>query len=125
MFETKKDAALPSVLTYAPVVLISNTSPMTSSSYGGRAKCAQRLIRLNMPVPTTVALSFVAVHEIATGNSVDPSLILPHFDKKPLLSVRPSSMSSDWGGPGAMLNIGMNDKKFNALSKTLGEKSAS
>lgn len=124
MFETKKDAALPSDQNYAPVVLISNTTPMTSSTYGGRAKCAQRLIRLNMPLPTTVALSFVAVHEIATGNSVDPSLILPHFDKKPLLSVRPSSMSSDWGGPGAMLNIGMNDKKFNALSKTLGEKSA-
>ena len=65
---------------YAPVVLISNTTPMTSAAYGGRAKCAQRLIRLEMPVPTTVALSFLAVHEIATGNAIDPDLVLPHFD---------------------------------------------
>jgi pyruvate,orthophosphate dikinase len=106
---------------YAPVVLISNTTLMTSAAYGGRAKCAQRLIRLEMPVPTTVAFSFLAVYEIATGNAIDPDLVLPHFDKNPLLSVRPSSGSPDWGGPGAILNIGMNDQKFRMLSETLGE----
>ena len=110
---------------YAPVVLISNTTPMTSAAYGGRAKCAQRLIRLEMPIPTTVALSFLAVHDIAMGNAIDPSLVLPHFDQSPLLSVRPSSGSPDWGGPGAILNIGMNDKKFNDLCETLGETPAS
>ena len=109
---------------YAPVVLVTNTSPMTAAAYGGRAKCAQRLIRLDMPVPTTVALSFAAVHQIATGNAIDLKLVLPHFDDDPLLSVRPSSGSPDWGGPGAILNIGMNDVKFLALSKTLGETSA-
>ena len=109
---------------YAPVVLVTNTSPMTAAAYGGRAKCAQRLIRLDMPVPTTVALSFAAVHQIATGNAIDLKLVLPHFDDDPLLSVRPSSGSPDWGGPGAILNIGMNDVKFLALSETLGETSA-
>ena len=110
---------------YAPVVLISNTTPMTSAAYGGRAKCAQRLIRLEMPIPTTVALSFLAVHDIAMGNAIDPDLVLAHFDQTPLLSVRPSSGSPDWGGPGAILNIGMNDKKFSDLCKTLGETPAS
>ena len=78
-----------------------------------------------MPIPTTVALSFLAVHDIAMGNAIDPGLVLPHFDQSPLLSVRPSSGSPDWGGPGAILNIGMNDKKFNDLCETLGETPAS
>ena len=111
-------------LVYAPIVLVKSTTPMTAAAYGGRAKCAQRLIRLDMPVPTTVALSFAAVHKMATGNAIDLNLVLPHFDETPLLSVRPSSGSPDWGGPGAILNIGMNDAKFASLSGTLGETSA-
>ena len=106
---------------YAPVVLVTKITPMTAATYGGRAKCAQRLIRLDMPVPTTVALSFAAVHQIATGNVIDLDLVLQHFEAAPLLSVRPSSGSSDWGGPGAILNIGMNDAKFSSLTETLGE----
>jgi pyruvate,orthophosphate dikinase len=109
---------------YAPVVLISNTTPMTVAAYGGRAKCAQRLIRLDMPVPTTVALAFTVVHDIAMGGSIDLSSVLQHFEEHPLISVRPSSASPDWGGPGAILNIGMNDKKFSVLSKKIGEVSS-
>ena len=48
---------------------------MTAAAYGGRAKCAQRLIRLDMPVPTTVALSFAAVHELAQGHALDHCFI--------------------------------------------------
>ena len=108
----------------APIVLVTNTTMMTAAAYGGRAKCAQRLIRLDMPIPTTVALSFAAVHKMATGNTIDLNLVLPHFGCTPLLSVRPSSGSPDWGGPGAILNIGMNDAKFAFLSLTLGETAA-
>ena len=99
-------------MVYAPIVLVTNTTAMTAAAYGGRAKCAQRLIRLDMPIPTTVALSFAAVHKMATGNTIDLNLVLLHFGGTPLLSVRPSSGSPDWGGPGAILNIGMNDDKF-------------
>jgi pyruvate,orthophosphate dikinase len=110
--------------TFAPVVLVNNTTPMTAAAYGGRAKCAQRLIRLDMPVPTTVALSFAAVHELAQGHALDLGLVLPHFGAAPLLSVRPSSGSPDWGGPGAILNIGMNDAKFSELCESHGETAA-
>ena len=110
--------------TFAPVVLVANTTPMTAAAYGGRAKCAQRLIRLDMPVPTTVALSFAAVHELAQGHALDLGLVLPHFGAAPLLSVRPSSGSPDWGGPGAILNIGMNDAKFSELCESHGETAA-
>ena len=109
---------------FAPVVLVTNTAPMTAAAYGGRAKCAQRLIRLDMPVPTTVALSFEAVHELAQGHALDLDLVLPHFGVAPLLSVRPSSGSPDWGGPGAILNIGMNDVKFSELCESHGETAA-
>ncbi|MGB0799023.1 MAG: putative PEP-binding protein, partial [Planktomarina sp.] len=97
---------------------------MTVDVYGGRAKCAQRLIRLDMPLPTTVAISFDAVREIASGNFIDLTNVLPHFPAGKLLSVRPSTASPDWGGPGAILNIGMNDVNFATLCDDLGEEAA-
>lgn len=103
---------------------MTKTAPMAADVHGGRAKCLQRLIRLDMPVPTTVALSFDAVRTIAAGQAADVPQILRQFAATPLLSVRPSSMDPDWGGPGAMLNIGMNDAKHAELCDELGEDAA-
>ncbi|WP_458792504.1 putative PEP-binding protein [Yoonia sp. MH D7] len=97
---------------------------MSAAVHGGRAKCLQRLVRLNMPVPVTVALSFNAVHEIAIGQMPDMDAILGHFDDTPLLSVRPSSEDPDWGGPSAILNIGMTSKRHAAMCKTIGKSAA-
>ncbi len=93
--------------------------------HGGRAKCLQRLIRLDMPVPRTLALSFDAVHEVAQGRPLDTRGMLAAFGDGPLVSVRPSSEDPDWGGPGAILNIGMNDARHAALSETIGAEAAS
>ncbi|MEO1641149.1 MAG: pyruvate, phosphate dikinase, partial [Pseudomonadota bacterium] len=95
--------------TYAPVTLITPTAPMKASVHGGRVKCLQRLVRLDMPVPVTMALSFDAVREAGRGSLPDLNAILAPFGDAPLLSVRPSSQDPDWGGPGAILNVGMND----------------
>ncbi|MEM6307077.1 MAG: putative PEP-binding protein, partial [Pseudomonadota bacterium] len=116
----QRTAAVQKSRDYDPIILITPTTPMAATAYGGRAKCLQRLIRLDMPVPRTVALSFAAVYDISQGHTVPLDTILPHFDDLPLLSVRPSSESADWGGPGAILNIGMNDANYDALSQTLG-----
>ena len=94
------------------VTFITPTSPMSPSTHGGRAKCLQRLVRLDLPVPKTVALSFDTVHRIAAGERLDMERILAPFGAAPLLCVRPSSQDSDWGGPGAILNIGMNDARY-------------
>ncbi|EPX87599.1 Pyruvate phosphate dikinase, PEP/pyruvate binding domain protein [Rubellimicrobium thermophilum DSM 16684] len=103
-----------------PVQLITADAPMSAAVYGGRAKCLQRLIRLDLPIPQTVALSFDAVRGIAAGRMPDiPSLMAP-FGHAPLLSVRPSSLDPDWGGPSAILNIGMNEERHEALSMTAG-----
>jgi pyruvate,orthophosphate dikinase len=109
---------------FQDVTLITPTAPMSAEVYGGRAKCLQRLVRLGMPVPTTLALSFDAVLQIAKGQMPDMAAILEPFGPAPLLSVRPSSLDPDWGGPGAILNIGMNDESYVVLSERVGEAAA-
>ncbi|WP_299656842.1 putative PEP-binding protein [uncultured Tateyamaria sp.] len=104
--------------------LVTPTAPITTETHGGRAKCLQRLARLELPVPPTVALSFDAVHDIAKGHLPDIPAILDQFPKEVLLCVRPSSEDPDWGGPSAILNIGMNDTRYEALCATLGTDAA-
>ncbi|NHX28222.1 pyruvate, phosphate dikinase, partial [Escherichia coli] len=104
--------------------VISESSDITVTRHGGRAKCMQRLLRLGMPVPKTVALSFDVVHRLAAGHVPDVAGILAEFGDAPLVSVRPSSEDPDWGGPGAILNIGMNDARHAELTKRLGEEAA-
>ena len=105
-------------------VEITPTAPVSTSLHGNRAKCLQRLIRLGLPVPKTVALSFPAVRAIATGHVPDMAALLEIFGPNPLLSVRPSSLDPDWGGPGAILNIGMNTHRHAELTQTLGHEAA-
>ncbi|MEE4118791.1 MAG: putative PEP-binding protein [Paracoccaceae bacterium] len=104
--------------------LITPEGRITVGAHGGRAKCLQRLVRLGVPVPRTVALSFDEVLRIAEGQRPDTARLLAAFGRAPLVSVRPSSGDPDWGGPGAVLNIGMCDAKADALAETLGREAA-
>jgi len=106
------------------ITLITPDAPMSPATHGGRAKCLQRLFRLDLPVPTTVALSFDAVHGLAAGDLPDMTEMLAPFDDNQLLCVRPSSEDPDWGGPGAILNIGMNDALLSQLSESIGAEAA-
>lgn len=54
----------------------------------------------------------------------DIPAILEQFDETDLLCVRPSSEDPDWGGPGAILNIGMNDARYVELSDSMGAEAA-
>ncbi len=105
--------------------LITPTAKISTPTHGGRAKCLQRLVRLDLPVPKTVALSFVAIKEIVSGKMPNLANIISNFNPEDTLCVRPSSESIDWGGPGAVLNIGMNDERCSHLSKNIGKKAAS
>ena len=110
--------------TLKPFILITPTASISARVHGGRAKCLQRLVRLDLPVPTTVALSFDTVHGIAAGHLPDVDSMLKAFGAGPLLSVRPSSEDPDWGGPGAILNIGMNNTRHAAMIESHGEAAA-
>ena len=79
--------------------LITPTAAVQRRLHGNRAKCLQRLIRLGMPVPDTVALSIQHVRAIAAGQRPDMSTLLDHFGSWPVLSVRSSPVSPEWGGP--------------------------
>ncbi len=103
---------------------ITQTAAMSVASHGARAKCLQRLIRLGMPVPKTIALSFDTVRGIAAGKHFDSAELLSYFGPDPLVSVRPSPEMSEWGGPGAVLDVGMNDAQLVRLSDKLGADAA-
>ncbi len=105
-------------------VLITPSAPVSASLHGSRAKCLQRLIRLEMPVPRTVAISFPAVRAIAQGHMPNVAALIAEFGDAPLISVRPSSLDPDWGGPGAILNIGMNAARHRELTEKLGQEAA-
>ncbi len=106
------------------ITVITPDAPMSTPTHGGRAKCLQRLVRLDLPVPRTVALSFDAVHRIAAGRFPDMPALVNAFEPDTLLCVRPSSEDPDWGGPGAILNIGMNDARFVDLADKIGQEAA-
>lgn len=104
--------------------LITTTAPIATERHGGRAKCLQRLVRMHMPVPRTLALSFDAVAGIAAGILPDTSAMMQDFGEGVLVSVRPSSEDPDWGGPRAILNIGMNDARHAKMVESEGKASA-
>ena len=106
------------------ITFITATAPVAATSHGGRAKCLQRLVRLDMPVPSTVALSFDEVHRIAAGEMPDMGDVIALLQSDSLICVRPSSEDPDWGGPGAILNIGMNDQRHARLCEEIGTQAA-
>jgi len=103
---------------------ITPTAPILRDSHGWRAKCLQRLIRLELPVPRTVALPAATVRAIAAGQMPDTAAILRLFGAEPLVTVRPSPENPDWGGPGSILNIGMTKARHRSLCASHGEVAA-
>ncbi len=103
-------------------VEVTPKADIRTDRHGNRAKCLQRLMRMELPVPQTVAMPFQTVRDTADGRMPDLATMIGLFDGTPLLlSVRSSSETSDWGGPGAVLNIGLNDATHAWLAQTLGQ----
>ena len=103
---------------------ITPSAQIQVAAHGWRAKCLQRLVRLDLPVPETVALPAGAVRAIAAGHQVDVAAILGHFGPEALISVRPSPSNPDWGGPATILNIGMNAARHAELAAIHGQQAA-
>ena len=104
--------------------LISSTANISGNLHGVRAKCLQRLIRLGLPVPKSVALSIPFVNAIASGERIDLNGIVANFGLNPIISVRSSPLIGDWGGPSTILNIGMNRAMEQYYATVLGDKAA-
>lgn len=104
--------------------LITPTAAIERSVHGTRAKCLQRLIRLGMPVPDTVALPASMVRRIASGKRPDLGALVQHFGSWPVMSTRASPVNADWGGPNTVLNIGMNKTNQAFFASKLGADAA-
>ena len=92
--------------------------------HGWRAKCLQRLVRMELPVPRTVALPAETVRAIAAGQIPDTAAITALFGPSFLVSVRGSPENPAWGGPGTVLNVGMNDARHAELAQSHGREAA-
>jgi pyruvate,orthophosphate dikinase len=106
------------------IIQITATAPIKKDMHGNRAKCLQRLVRLDLPVPLSVALSFDTVRRLAQGYVPDMCALSAIFETGDLLSVRSSSEAPDWGGPGTVLNIGMNDSVAARIAEEHGQSAA-
>jgi pyruvate,orthophosphate dikinase len=103
---------------------VTPTAKVDRHAHGWRAKCLQRLIRLDLPVPRTVAIPAATVRAIAAGHPVDCKAILEHFGPGALVSVRPSPENPDWGGPATILNVGHNKARHDDLVARHGQQAA-
>ena len=112
------------MLTTPDFTEITPTADIKATRHGSRAKCLQRLVRLDLPVPLSVALPFDTVRSIAKGKLPNMQALMGVFGDGALVSVRSSSQAADWGGPGTVLNIGMNDAVAARLAETHGQDAA-
>ncbi len=109
------------------LTLITPSAGIERARHGWRAKCLQRLIRMDLPVPRSFAISSTAVQGIAAGRPVAGDDLTAIFDAHAgcgLVSVRPSAQLPDWGGPGTVLNVGINDATHARLTASIGRDNA-
>ncbi|MFM2356360.1 MAG: hypothetical protein RLZZ528_2096 [Pseudomonadota bacterium] len=119
-----RDAAVQKHTDFTAFAEITPEAVIERSRHGWRAKCLQRLVRLNLPVPRTVALPADTVRAIAAGTLPDTGRLIGVFGANPLVSVRPSPENPEWGGPGTLLNVGMNAEKHALLAASHGAETA-
>ncbi|MFD1797555.1 pyruvate, phosphate dikinase [Paracoccus aurantiacus] len=107
------------------IVDITPSAGISTAIHGWRAKCLQRLIRMDLPVPRSHAISAAAVRSMAQGAMLPQGTLDALFSNgNGLVSIRPSAVMPEWGGPGTVLNVGINDERHRQLAKTRGQDAA-
>ncbi len=80
---------------------------------------------MQLPVPRSFAIPAESVQSIATGKPVDLGTLSGLFAQGDgLVSVRPSALMPEWGGPGTVLNVGINDQTHDRLARRIGRANA-
>ncbi|MDO5657454.1 MAG: PEP-utilizing enzyme [Paracoccus sp. (in: a-proteobacteria)] len=104
---------------------ITPSAGVHTSLHGWRAKCLQRLVRMDLPVPRSHAIPAAMVRAMADGAAPDPNVLRKMFDGAyGLVGVRPSAVNPEWGGPGTVLNVGANRDSHRRLCETRGQDAA-
>ena len=92
--------------------------------YGARANALIALQRAGLPVPPSWAVSAQSLRTIYHNDQFDALDLAGIFAQQPLVSVRASTPDRNWGGPRAVLNIGLNDAQHELLGNHLGKDAA-
>lgn len=107
------------------LIKITPSSGIKRTRHGWRAKCLQRLVRMELPVPPSFVLSADTVHAIASGRSMVREDLARLFDGDcGLVVVRPSAVDPEWGGPGTVISVGINDTTHARLAQRIGQENA-
>jgi pyruvate,orthophosphate dikinase len=104
------------------VIRLDAGDAVAAATYGRRAAKLARLTALGLPVPAGVALSFACVRALAEGGPM-PALPLD-LDAGRLLSLRSSPEERGWGGPSAIIGIGLTDRALPSIAARIGEAAA-
>jgi len=105
---------------FADIVEITPGLDLPADQYGVRANTLARLVTYGMPVPTAYAISIAGVHKYAVADYPETPAFAAKLIPGALYSVRRSPANRDWGGPRAILNIGMNFETRDLLAQTVG-----
>ncbi len=97
--------------------------------FGERAARLGALAGLGLPVPRGIVLPTDLVAEIAVAGAAavvghDIGALVHALADGALLAVRSSAPRRDWGGPPAILNIGLTDATLPAVAALVGERAA-
>lgn len=88
--------------------------------YGARAATQVALMDAGLPVPKAWGLSTEAVKSIANEDFPEDWPFLDELSTGCLVSIRVSPLERVWGGPDALLNLGMNQATCDILKTPLG-----
>ncbi len=105
-----------------PAVIRFDSLTISPERHGARGARLARMVQLGLPVPDGVILSSDAVRDIAENDRFPdlPQDLLASG----LLSLRSSPLDVEWGGPNAILNIGVTDAVLQQHTATLGMRGA-
>ncbi|RMF41273.1 MAG: pyruvate, phosphate dikinase [Alphaproteobacteria bacterium] len=97
-----------------------------AARFGARAATLSRLAIAGLPVPPAIVLPPEVTAGFAAGGAPDAGLeaVLEALGADALIALRGSPPSRDWGGPRAILNIGLTDATVETLAGRIGERAA-
>ena len=103
-------------------IRLNSDQEVLAKTFGARGARLAAMAKLGLPVPDGLILSSDTVQDIAHGGAIPD---LPKdLNSGVLLSVRSSPENLDWGGPNAILNIGISDAFVNSGNCKMGVRGA-
>lgn len=103
-------------------IRLNTDKEVLAKTFGARGARLAAMAKLGLPVPDGLILSSETVQDIARGGEMPE--VSKELTSGGLLSVRSSPENLDWGGPNAILNVGITDEFVKSQSAKIGKRGA-